>query len=99
MVADLMVPPLMMLLALSLAGVGASVILAFAGGITLPAIIFFGLELVLIVTLALAWITFGREALRPVDLLALPCVFFGKFLLYLAMWRGRGAGWVRTDRN
>ncbi|MBZ0262567.1 MAG: glycosyltransferase [Hyphomicrobiales bacterium] len=99
MAADLMVPPLMMLLAGLLLGLLVSVILALAGGLALPATIFSGTLLVLLLTLALAWIRFGRDALRPRDLRALPGVYFGKFGLYLAMWRGRRAGWVRTDRK
>lgn len=99
MAADLMVPPLMMLLVGLLLGVIVSVIFALAGGSTFPAVIFCGSLLVLLVALALAWIRFGRDTLRPRDLLALPGVFFGKFGFYLAMWRGRGAGWVRTDRK
>ena len=99
MAADLMVPPLMMLMAGLLLGLVVSVIFALAGGPAFPAMIFCGSLLALIVALALAWVRFGRDALRPRDLLALPGVFFQKFGLYLAMWRGRGAGWVRTDRK
>lgn len=99
MAVDLMVPPQMMLLACLLLGVLVSVIFALSGGLTFPAIIFCGSLLMLIVALALAWVRFGRVVLRPLDLLALPRVFFQKFGLYLTMWRGRGAGWVRTDRK
>jgi cellulose synthase/poly-beta-1,6-N-acetylglucosamine synthase-like glycosyltransferase len=99
MAADLMVPPLMMLLALLLLGAAVSVIFALAGGFVFPAIIFCGSLVALIVALAVAWVSFGRDVLRPRDLVALPGVFFQKFGLYLAMWRGRGAGWARTDRK
>jgi cellulose synthase/poly-beta-1,6-N-acetylglucosamine synthase-like glycosyltransferase len=99
MAADLMVPPLMMLLTGLLLGVMVSVIFALAGGLIFPAVVFCGSLLALLVALALAWIRFGRDALRPRDLLALPGVFFRKFGFYLTMWRGRGAGWVRTDRK
>ncbi len=99
MAADLMVPPLMMLLAGLLLGAVVSVISALAGGSAFPAMLFCGALLALIVALSLAWVRFGRDALRPCDVLALPGVLFQKFGLYLAMWRGRGAGWVRTDRK
>lgn len=94
--ADLMLPPLMMLLALLMLGAVVSAIFAFAGGVALPTMIFGWSVIVLINALPLAWVCFGRGTLRPGDLLALPGVFFGK---YFAMWRGRGAGWVRTDRK
>lgn len=99
MAFDLMVPPLMMLLALLLVGAVASIIFALAGGFALPAMIFGAALLALSAALSLAWVAFGRDALRPKDVLALPLVFFQKFGLYLAMWRGRRSGWVRTDRK
>jgi cellulose synthase/poly-beta-1,6-N-acetylglucosamine synthase-like glycosyltransferase len=99
MAADLMVPPLMMLLAFLLVGAVLSVIFALAGGLAIPAIIFCGSLLALIVALFLAWVRFGRDVLKPRDLMALPGVFFRKFELYFSMWRGRGAGWVRTNRK
>lgn len=99
MLIDLLVPPLMMLLALLMLGAVFSVIFAFAGGLTFPAMIFCGSLLALILTLALAWFRIGRDVLRARDLLALPNVFFQKFGVYLAMWRVRGAGWTRTDRK
>jgi cellulose synthase/poly-beta-1,6-N-acetylglucosamine synthase-like glycosyltransferase len=99
MAVDLMVPPLMMLFTFLVLGTIVSVLFALAGGIPLPAMIFSGSIIVFILVLTLAWARFGREALRLRDVVALPGVFFGKFGLYLAMWRGRGAGWVRTDRK
>lgn len=99
MVTDLIVPPLMMLLAALLLGVLVSVTFALAGGNAFPAMIFCGSLLALFLALALARVRFGRDALRPSDLLALPGVFFRKFGLYLSMWRSRGAGWIRTDRK
>lgn len=99
MVVDLMVPPLMMLLAGLLLGALVSVIFALAGGPAFPAMLFCGALMGLTVALVLAWICFGRDVLKPRYLLALPGVFFRKLELYFAMWRGRGAGWIRTDRK
>ncbi|MDP1699411.1 MAG: glycosyltransferase family 2 protein [Aestuariivirga sp.] len=99
MAMDLMVPPLMMLLVSLLLGVLVSVTFALTGGIAFPAMIFCASLLALIVVLALAWVRFGRNVLRPRDLLELPGVFFRKLGFYLAMWRDRGAGWIRTDRK
>lgn len=97
--ADLMVPPLMMVLAGLLLGLGLSIVFLLAGGTVFPATIFCGSLFVLTAVLALAWVRLGRDVLKARDVLALPGVFFQKFGLYLAIWRGRGAGWVRTDRK
>lgn len=99
MAADLMVPPVMMLLVGLLFGLAATVIFALIGDSIFPAIIFCGSLLVLIVVLTSAWFRFGRDALRPRDFLALPGMLLWKFRLYVAIWRGRGTGWVRTDRK
>lgn len=99
MATDLMVPPLMMLLAGLFLGLFASVILTILGGATFPAIVFCGSLLILIFALVVAWARFGRDTITPRDLLALPGIIFWKLVLYRAMWRGRRSGWVRTDRK
>lgn len=99
MTVDLMVPPLMMLMASLLVGLVVTVIFAFAGGDVFPAMIFCGALLALMVALALAWVRFGRNAISFHDLLQLPGAFLHKLGFYFTMWRQRGKGWVRTDRK
>lgn len=97
--ADLMVPPLMMLLVTLVFGLALSCVLGAVGGAVFPSAMFSASILILILTLIMAWFHFGRGLLLVHDVLALPGLFCRKFGLYLVMWRRRGAGWVRTDRK
>lgn len=99
MAADLMVPPLIMLLLALMVGLVLSSILAIAGGAILPAMIFCSSMLMLTLALIIAWVRFGRNVLLAQDIFTLPGLSFRKLGQYATMWRGRGAGWIRTDRK
>ncbi|MFT3987322.1 glycosyltransferase family 2 protein [Aestuariivirga sp.] len=93
--ADLMVPPLMMLLLSMCAAMVLLALLGACSALLIVVIVFAGLFLVLL----LAWAREGRDVLPPGMLARVPGVIVRKVLSYWTMWRSRGAGWVRTDRD
>jgi len=93
--ADLMVPPLMMLLVAMCAAMALAALFGMGLAFEILAVVFAGLFLVLVA----AWVIEGRNVLPPGMLVRVPGVIGRKVLSYWTMWRSRGAGWVRTDRE
>jgi cellulose synthase/poly-beta-1,6-N-acetylglucosamine synthase-like glycosyltransferase len=99
MAADLVVPPLVMLLAASLAGLALALLAVVAGGAALPAAIFVLALALQTAGIGLGWLKFGRGIVGIGDFAHLPVLFLRKLAAYAGMWRNRRAGWVRTDRK
>jgi hypothetical protein len=97
--ADLLVPPLMMFVLILAAGLAASLLWWMVSGALFPLLTLATSGVTLVFALALAWLRFGRGTLRASDFLLLPWLAAKKVGLYARMWRNRGAGWVRTDRQ
>jgi cellulose synthase/poly-beta-1,6-N-acetylglucosamine synthase-like glycosyltransferase len=94
----LLVPPLALLMMLSIALLLAMAVLALLGGPGMPAILF-GALLVLIGALLLAaWADQGRCYLRPRALLMAPLYAVWKLPIYLGFVGRREAVWRRTPR-
>jgi glycosyltransferase involved in cell wall biosynthesis len=99
MIADLLIPPLVLTLALQLAGLAALGLLTLAGA---PAWIA-GLAAVgvagwvIAVLLARQW--FAADLLGWRDLAYAPLYIAGKLPLYLRFLSGRRSGWIRTRRD
>jgi cellulose synthase/poly-beta-1,6-N-acetylglucosamine synthase-like glycosyltransferase len=94
---DLAVPPLS-LLVVSVAGLsGAAVTWWAVGGSWLPAVLFGGEMMILVVAVGAAWRAVGRDILPGRELVAIPKYLLWKVPGYLA--RRRDAGWVRAERR
>lgn len=97
--ADLVVPPLALLVlllvslwlaagAVAWAGLGAVAWLAASLGLGLLAS-----------AVGLAWVGWGRAVLSLADLVSVPWYVAGKLGIYLRFWSHRQKDWVRTDRE
>lgn len=98
---DIMVPPLTLLLALSVFGLAATALLTVSLGLA-PLALWIALINCLLVgaAISVAWYRFGREVLQVRRLLSVPGYVLSKLRLYKALGGGkRSAGWVRTDRK
>ena len=97
--ADLMVPPLALLVGLLLLILGAAGVLVLVGGSTVPAWIA-GMALGLIgLGLAVGWARYGRREIPLRYLLLVPLYVAWKVPLYLSFLVGRREQrWRRTDR-
>ena len=95
----LLVPPLALLLALSVLALAATGLLTAMGASPAP---FLTLLVALTVALALvlfAWWTEGRGTLRPAALLRAPLYILWKIPLYLRYFTNRQRDWNRTKRD
>jgi cellulose synthase/poly-beta-1,6-N-acetylglucosamine synthase-like glycosyltransferase len=97
---DLSVPPLALLVMLSLASLGGSALLTLIPGVPgkvlwIPA---FAL-LLLVFAVLLAWMRFGRQVVPFRELLGIPFYILRKVPLYLGFVTARQKGWVRSQRD
>ena len=99
MALDLLVPPIMMLLFVTLGGLFFSSILFIAGGSAVPVLlILLGLSAL---ASMLLWVRnrYARDILGLEDILALPMLVLDKLSFYSGLWSNRRGGWIRTDRK
>lgn len=95
----LLVPPLALLMSLSLAMLGATALLALLGATVVPATVLL-VELVLVaLLLALAWARDGREMVSAGTLARIPLYLAWKIPVYLRLAGKRETEWVRTKRE
>jgi cellulose synthase/poly-beta-1,6-N-acetylglucosamine synthase-like glycosyltransferase len=97
-VADLLVPPLSLLVMLILLIFSAAWIPAFYGHLLSLYIASFTLVLVLISVL-MAWLTFGRGVISFKSLMLVPFVVVSKLPLYAKFILGKQVEWVRSKRD
>ncbi len=98
MAADLLVPPLTVLLAVIAAGFVLAVPLAAAGhwsALTL----FWDAGILFTGALAVAWFAYGRAVLPPAALRGLGAYLVSKLRVYGGEGRKSAKGWTRTDRG
>jgi len=97
--ADVMVPPLSLLVLFWIAATALAVTCRMLGGSWGPPGLL-GIEaLLLLVAVTAAWVRFGRSILRTVPLLAVPLYVAWKIPIYLAFLVRRQKAWVRTQRD
>lgn len=95
----LAVPPLALLMMLSVAALGAALLLGLLGGSIAPAGVLFALLALDVIALGLAWGREGREAVNAGTLLRIPLYVLWKIPVYLKLVRGGQSEWVRTERT
>ncbi len=97
--ADLMVPPLALLVGLVVVTTGAAAVLFAVGGSPLP-LWFAGVALTVVtIAVGLAWLRYGRPSIPFRYLLVAPVYLLWKLPLYLSFSLGRRERhWRRTDR-
>ena len=97
--ADLMVPPLALLVGLLLLVLGAAGVLVLLGGSTLPAWIAGGALGLVGLGVAIGWVRYGRNEVPFRYLLLVPLYVAWKVPLYFSFLLGRREKrWRRTDR-
>lgn len=97
--ADLMVPPLALLLLLIVVQWIASALLYAATGASWPLRLGSAAAVLLAFAVLLAWSRYGRESLPLRSLFLAPLYALGKTPLYLRFFRARQQAWVRSRRN
>ncbi|MBN8832097.1 MAG: glycosyltransferase [Sphingomonadales bacterium] len=95
---SLMVPPLALLMALSLAVLVATALLALLGASAAPALLLLGLLALVALLLVLAWLRDGREMVSAATLARIPVYILWKIPVYLRLVKKRETEWVRTKR-
>jgi len=97
--ADLMVPPLALLVLL----VGGTLLLSAAlfawNGMGLPFAAAAVLAAALASAISLSWWKFGRTVVSPSDLLLAVVYAAGKIPLYIRYFINKQAEWIRTERK
>ena len=96
---SLLVPPLALLMSLSLLAAGVTVVLALLGATAAPATVL-AIQLALVaLLLTLAWLRDGREAVSAATLARIPLYLAWKIPVYLRLAGKREKEWVRTKRE
>lgn len=99
LVLDLSVPPLAMLVLLTIAVLFLSIGLWFATGIAIPLVVTF-LEIVLIICVVLlAWMRYGRKVIPFANLVFVPVYVLWKIPMYMKYIWSRQTEWVRSRRD
>lgn len=99
MAADLLVPPLVLLLVLNGCGFAVTFVWWLATGHQSPVLVSATALGLLAVTLLAAWVRYGRRILQVRDMVFLPLLILNKVPHYIGLWTKRSEGWVRTDRK
>ena len=96
---ELGVPPLSALLLVVSVMLGVLVAWGAVGGSWLPALVLAAAITLASVSLAAAWLRFGRATLPAATLVRTPIYVLRKLPLYLGFLRRPQSDWVRTDRD
>lgn len=97
--ADLLVPPLALLVMALCAALGLSGLAAALGASTVPLASALAALAAVGAGVGLAWWRFGRHTLALADLLRVPFYMAGKLPVYLGFVVARQSEWVRTRRR
>lgn len=97
--ADLLVPPLALLVMAVTALLGVSVTAAALGGSSVPMLVSAAMLAALAVAVVAAWSRHGRAAVAFGELLQAPAYALGKLPVYLRYLVARQSEWVRTRRR
>ena len=96
---DLTIPPLSLLVLVSLLATFAVSTVGVIGGNTALIIVSLCLVLLLVLTVLIAWWHHGRDLLSAHDLLTLPLFILSKVGVYRKFASGPQTAWVRTKRD
>jgi cellulose synthase/poly-beta-1,6-N-acetylglucosamine synthase-like glycosyltransferase len=97
---DLCVPPLALLVLLSVASLALSALLTLVPGVPRQVLVIpAGALLLMALAVLAAWARFGREVLPFRDLLLIPFYVLRKVPLYLRFVTARQKDWVRSQRD
>lgn len=95
----LLVPPLTLLLLVSLTALAATGVLAWLGGDWSAFVALAAAILLAAAAILLNWAVEGRRWLSARAMLQLPLYMVWKLPVYLGFMRGKSVGWVRTERT
>lgn len=96
---SLLVPPLALMMSISLLVLGLTALLALAGASPLPAALMAAALALCALLLALAWYRDGRDTVRAATLARIPLYLVWKIPVYLRLAGKRERNWVRTRRD
>jgi glycosyltransferase involved in cell wall biosynthesis len=96
---DLSVLPLSLLSMMTFAALGAAAAAAFLGLSWLPVSLLAAASGLLVVSISLAWVAFGRGRYPITSLLLAPLYALWKLPLYVGFLLRRQRAWVRTERG
>jgi len=96
---SLLVPPLALLMSMSLAALALAVVLALLGAVTAPAATLACALGLVALLLAAAWARDGRNIVSATTLARIPLYIAWKIPVYLKLVRKRETEWVRTKRK
>jgi hypothetical protein len=97
---DVIIPPLTLLVAATLAMVFVDALIAFFGLATLPLSIAAANVLLLFIAVGIGWITHGRTILPLRSIAQVPVYAASKLKVYpKALLAGGNGAWIRTDRT
>ena len=96
---SLLVPPLALLMSLSLAALALATVLALLGATLAPALLLACAIGLIALLLAGAWARDGREIVSAATLARIPLYIAWKIPVYLKLVRKRETEWVRTKRK
>ncbi|QOG22156.1 glycosyltransferase family 2 protein [Bradyrhizobium sp. SEMIA] len=99
LVLDLIVPPLSLLIVLTLASLFQGALVFFWTDTAAPFAISLGSTAVFVLAVMVLWSRFGRDFCSLADLLKVPIYVLAKIPLYLKFILNRQRVWVRTDRD
>ncbi len=96
---DLVIPPLSLLLILSVAVVIGFTLLGLFIDLAGASQLIAQMVLAVIVTVLVIWATIGRKILAPSELMALPMYALSKLGIYSGFFNKKQTEWKRTDRE
>lgn len=95
----LAVPPLVLLMLLSVSAFALTALLGLFGAAIWPAVLLGGLLCLVLMALALGWARDGRRVISPLTLARIPLYILWKIPVYLKLAGKRQEEWVRTGRG
>lgn len=96
---SLLVPPLALLMSLSIAALALAALLALLGTTIAPALLLAAALILVALLLASAWARDGRAIVSAATLARIPLYIAWKIPVYLKLVRKRETQWVRTKRK
>ncbi|WP_082081780.1 glycosyltransferase family 2 protein [Bradyrhizobium sp. LTSP857] len=99
LVLDLIVPPLSLLIVLTLVSLIQGTLVSLWTGTAAPFVVSFVAAAVFVLAVLVLWFRFGRDFCSAADLLKVPLYVLAKIPLYLKFILNRQRVWVRTNRD
>ena len=97
---EILVPPLASFILLLLISFAAALLAAFFGAIPISFVFWsVGIVLILVFSVSIGWLHFGRDCLSIKNIFTIPLYFFWKIPIYIKLIFYREKKWNRTDRK